>query len=245
MTVDSSTAPRPLALVAGASGAIGMAVAELLIADDWDVVGTYCNRRPSSHAGAKWVWFDGTKNDGGHELQTILAADQRPISSIISCIGAPSSKLRISDTVPGEFSSVFATNVIAVVRLWQILCEHARLGAAGVVILSSDTTTTLRSGNGAYSAAKAGLEALAITLASEEAEYGVRVNLVSPSLVASPLAEEILQRKGVKNVKEYYQELPWGRPLSIPEVSRVAVDIATAPQWRYASGQVIRIAVRA
>jgi|SRR5215470_6966566 len=42
------------------------------------------------------------------------------------------------------------------------------------------------------------------TLATEEAEHGVRVNLLAPSLVDSPLAEAVL---------------PWSRPLSCDEVA--------------------------
>lgn len=162
---------------------------------------------------------------------------------MICCVGVPSSKRRVADTDPDEFDAVFTGNVTSVVRLWQALCSRARDGSAGVVLLGSDTTTTLRAGNGAYSTAKAGLEALSTTLAAEEAEYGVRVNLVAPSLVASPLAESVLALKGVPNVDDYYRGLPWGRPLSPVEVACVVVEIATTPHWRYASGQVVRLAV--
>lgn len=239
----SNAEERPLAVVAGASGAIGATVAHQLAAADWGVIGTFHLHKPAPHPGVRWVPFDGTDEDSGAELRAALDSDSRPLQAVICCIGAPSSKRRIADTDPDEFEAVFMVNVAAVVRLWQAVCKRARLGAAGVVLLGSDTTATLRPGNGAYSAAKAGLEAVAVTLAAEEAEHGVRVNLVAPSLVASPLAESVLALKGVTNIEEYYRALPWGRPLSVAEVAAIAVEIASAPHWRYASGQVVRLAV--
>jgi NAD(P)-dependent dehydrogenase (short-subunit alcohol dehydrogenase family) len=233
----------PLAVVAGASGAIGAAVVQALTSANWAVIGTYRLHKPEPSPGVVWVPFDGADDECVGELREALAADSRPLNAVVCCIGAPSSKRQIADTEPAEFDAVFTANVTAVVRLWQTVCDRARQAAAGVVLLGSDTTTTLRASNGAYSAAKAGLEALNITLAAEEREHDVRVNLVAPSLVASSLAESVLALKGVTNVEDYYRALPWGRPLTPAEVAAVAVEIATAPHWRYASGQVVRLAV--
>ncbi|WP_329410725.1 SDR family oxidoreductase [Nocardia vinacea] len=233
-----------LAVVAGASGAIGSAVTSQLAEAGWSVIATYRKHQPDPIHGVTWVRFDGTRDDETEQLRTAIQAALRPVSAIICCIGAPSSKRRIADTPGAEFDAVFASNVTAVVRFWEIVGHSARVGKAGVVVLGSSATETLRPGNGAYSAAKAGLEALVATLAAEEAEHGVRVNLVAPSLVDSPLAESILALKGVTDPVAYYQTLPWGRALTTDEVASVAIDIATTPHWRYASGQVVRLAVR-
>jgi 3-oxoacyl-[acyl-carrier protein] reductase len=48
----------------------------------------------------------------------------------------------------------------------------------------------------------------------------------------------------VVSVEDYYRTLPWGRPLFPHEVAAVAVEIATAPHWGYASGQVVRLSSR-
>lgn len=241
MTTETNGLP-PLAVVGGASGAIGEAAAQRLVACGWTVIGTYRRDRPKPAPGITWTYFDGADEEGTSELQQVLAVHPEPLKAVICCFGAPSSKLSVVDTDPDEFDAVFLGNVTSVVRLWQTVARKARQGDAGVVLLSSDTTATLRPGNAAYSAAKAGLEALATTLADEEAEHGVRVNVLAPSLVASPLAEAVLARKGVTNLDDYYRSLPWGRPLAPAEVGGVAVEIATAPHWRYASGQVVRLA---
>ncbi len=241
---DPTTEGKPLAVVAGGSGAIGTDVAQVLISAGWAVIGTYRRTQPDPCPGVSWVPFDGAGEECAAELRDALRTTEGTLRAVVCCFGVPSSKRRIADTDPDEFGAVFAGNVTSVVRLWQAVYERARQGTAGVVLLGSDTTVTLRAGNGAYSAAKAGLEALSTTLAAEEAEHGVRVNLVAPSPVASPLAESVLALKGVSNVEDYYRTLPWGRPLSPHEVAAVAVEIATAPHWRYASGQVVRLALR-
>jgi NAD(P)-dependent dehydrogenase (short-subunit alcohol dehydrogenase family) len=242
VTIEETDA-QPLAVVAGASGAIGGAVVHALLAANWAVIGTYRSSRPKPLSGVTWVCFDGADEEGTTELHRTLSQQRAPLKALISCLGIPSTKRRIAVTEPDEFDAVFVGNVTSVVRLWQTLAERARAAAAGVVLLGSDTTATLRAGNGAYSVAKAGLEALSATLAAEEAEHGVRVNLLAPSLTDSPLAEAVLALKGVSNVEDYYRSLPWGRPLTPHEVGTVAVEIATARHWRYASGQVVRLAM--
>ncbi|MGH3831942.1 MAG: SDR family NAD(P)-dependent oxidoreductase [Pseudonocardiaceae bacterium] len=236
--------PSPLAVVAGASGAIGSAAVQALMSAGWSVIGTYRHTQPEPSNGVSWVPFDGTQAGGAAKLHAVVAASPGPLQAVVCCLGTPSSKRPIADTDPDEFDAVFAGNVTSVVRLWQAIHERARKTAAGVVLLGSDTTATLHANNAAYSAAKAGLEALSTTLAAEEAQHGVRVNLVAPSLVVSPLAEKMLALKDVRDVDAYYGALPWGRALSPSEVAAVAVEIATAPHWRYVSGQVVRLAVR-
>lgn len=243
MTAEASES-KPLALVAGASGAIGGAVAEALVANGWAVIGTYRTKPPEPDDDITWAIFDGADDERTAELTATLAANPQPLTAVICCLGVPSSKRRIADTDPDEFDAVYLGNVTSVVRLWQAVHERARQASARVVLLGSDTTAALRSGNGAYSAAKAGLEALSATLAAEEAEFGVRVNLVAPSLTESPLAEAVLARKGVTSIEDYYRSLPWGRPLSPAEVAAVAMEMACGPHWRYVSGQVVRLAVR-
>ncbi len=233
-----------IALVAGASGAIGEAVLSGLLDRGWTVVATYRSGTPAPRPGVHWIRFDGNSSDDIAQLTSALATINGTLSAVVCTIGKPSSKKTVAETPAWEYGEVFEGNVTAVVRLWHAVHDRAREGSAGLVLLSSDTTSTLRPGNGAYSAAKAGLEALASTMAVEEAPYGVRVNVIAPSLVDSPLAERVLTLKGVTKPGEYYLGLPWGRALTAREVAKVAIDVVTGPHWQYVSGQTIRLAAR-
>lgn len=234
----------PLALVAGATGAIGLAVVRQLSAAGWSILATHREVMPPEPSNVTWVRFDGCDERDIAGLRTALDRVPGRLGCVICCIGQASSKRRVADTAALEYAAVFEGNVTSVVRLWQAIYHRAREGGAGVVLLGSDTTVTMRPGNGAYSAAKAALEALSSTLAAEEAGHGVRVNVVAPSLVASPLAERVLALKGVSDFDQYYRALPWGRALGATEVAAVAVDVAIAAHWSYATGQVVRLSVR-
>jgi NAD(P)-dependent dehydrogenase (short-subunit alcohol dehydrogenase family) len=234
---------KPLALVAGASGAIGGAIAARLMTSGWSVVGSYC-QHPSTGTLTRWVRYDAATGDGADDLRLAVRQSGRRLAAVFCCIGAPSSKQHMSDTATGEFTDLYAVNALSFVRIWQIIKTCARRDGTSVVAISSDAAASTRVGNGPYSAAKAALHALVLTLAKEEAERGVRVNAVAPSLVDSPLAEEILDRKGVVDRQAYYAGLPWGRPLTTDEVAQVAIDVASGPHWRYATGQIINLSAR-
>jgi NAD(P)-dependent dehydrogenase (short-subunit alcohol dehydrogenase family) len=150
--------------------------------------------------------------------------------------------LPVVDTTEQEWTTLFHVNCLGFVRAYSALKELARNGKAAVVVLSSDTTRVHRPGNGAYTASKAALEAVVRTLAREEASYGVRINAIAPSLIASPLAERILRAKGVEDIEAYAASQPWGRLLSLDEVADVAVSVALGDGWDYATGQVLRLA---
>lgn len=238
------TGSEQVAVVAGATGAIGSAVVEFLLEHEWTVVATYRSGTPHRRDGIHWVRFDGAVDDDATHLRAELAGVPGALRAVVCTIGTPSSKRSIVATDPSEFGAVFDGNVTSVVRLWQAVHQRARIAQAGVVLLSSDATTSLLPGNGAYSAAKAALEALAATMAAEEAQHGVRVNVLSPSLIESPLAEHILKLKGVTEPSDYYAGLPWGRALRPREVARVAYEVATSAHWDYMTGQTIRLASR-
>ncbi len=242
--MTESTTSNRIALVAGATGAIGATALELLTSRGWIVVATHRTGEPPSSKGVHWVRFDGALDADVHPLRDVLSSLPGALSAVVCTIGQPSSKKTVAETAPTEFTSVFDANVTSVVRLWRAAHESARKGRAGVVLLGSDTTATLRPRNGAYSAAKAALEALAQTMAAEEAQHGVRVNVVAPSLVASPLAENVLALRGIVDPVSHYLGLPWGRALTVQEVAQIAVDLASSAQWEYVSGQTIRIAAR-
>ncbi|SEM81447.1 SDR family NAD(P)-dependent oxidoreductase [Streptacidiphilus jiangxiensis] len=235
-----NVAEPPLAVVTGASGALGSAIHARLTANGWKVVATYRSRPPATGTGAEslWVRFDTDAPNPGAELGAAVEASGGALRAVFACIGAPSTKRPVAATPAEEFEQVHRANVLSLVHTWHAVAEPARAGRASLLAVGSDAGRAARAGNGPYTAAKAALEALVVTLAREEQQHGVRANLVAPSLIDSPLAHHVMQLKGVNNPDTYYQGLPWGRPLAMAEVAQVCLDVATAEHWRYATGQV-------
>lgn len=66
--------------------------------------------------------------------------------------------------------------------------------------------------------------------------HGVSVSLLAPSLIDSPLAQQVMAVKGVTAPERYYRELTWGRPLRLNEVAAACIEPATALR-AFATGQ--------
>ncbi len=227
------------ALVAGASGTIGHAIAGRLAAKGWPLLATYRSREPrDSPPRTTWARFDAADDADVDRLRAVAEGQRGSLGALFVCIGAPSSKRRVSDTDLAEFRSAYVANTLSLVAVWHAVCQLARASQTRVVVVGSEAAASSTPGNGPYAAAKSALHALALTLAKEEAEHGVRVNVLAPSLVASAQAEQILKNKGVSDIEAYYRSQPWGRALAPAEVAEVAVTIATDASWAYASGQI-------
>ena len=232
----------PRALVVGGSGAIGSAIAASLTKRGYAVTATF-HRQPATSAGdVTWVPFDATTGDTQH-LHEAITDGVGPLEVVVYAAGMPSTKRPVADTPTAEYTRLLAVNALGLVSTWQAIAEHARQARARVIVISSDTTTSIGPGNAAYTASKAALEAIAISLAKEEAACGVRVNVIAPSLVESPMAQQILARKGIVNFGAYYATLPGGRALAVAEVEQAVVAMACDPgAWALASGMLWRLA---
>lgn len=237
--MTTSPSPASLAVVTGASGALGTAIRTRLVKEGWQVVATYRTRPPQDKGeGSSWVRFDASEESAPHALRQAVDACPGRLRAVFACIGAPSSKQAVADTDVAEFEAVHQANVVSFVRTWHALALRARHDGASVLAVGSDAGQAARPGNGPYTAAKAALASLVVTLAKEELRNGVRVNLLAPSLIDSPLAHHVMALKGVTDPGAYFEQLPWGRPLSLDEVAATCIDLATAEQWSYATGQV-------
>ena len=79
-------------------------------------------------------------------------------------------------------------------------------------------------GMGAYCAAKAGLAMLTEVAALELGPRGIRVNVVSPGLVPTPLTAPALDIPGIED--DYLENTPLGRAGSTDEVAEAIVYLA-------------------
>ena len=93
----------------------------------------------------------------------------------------PSPMPRLENYPADALAGVFDTNVVAPLRLAQLVLPHMRARGAGVIVnVSSDAGVNAYPGWGGYGATKAALEHLSRTLAAELEGSGVRVYVVDP-----------------------------------------------------------------
>lgn len=93
-------------------------------------------------------------------------------------------------------------------------------------------------GYGAYSTAKAGLVMLCRQLAQEWATDGVRVNVVCPGIIRTPLTEAVYRDDDLKQKRESL--VPLGR-IGVPQDLAEAVVFLTGKRAGYIAGAILRI----
>lgn len=226
MTAGTESASLPTAVVVfGGSGVIGGSVINAVLRDPCrEVIATYCRSHPPQRPRTTWVRFDDAEGNLGDVVLEVDAAP--PLAAIVYCIGVSSSKDSIVETEDTEWCSLFIHNAATFVSTYRALHQHARSHSASVVVVSSETSRTLRAGNAPYSASKCALEAIALTLAKEESRYGVRVNIVAPARVSPG------------------QTCPWtpsGKRLTPWETGSVIATVALDEAWSYANGQIVNV----
>ena len=91
-----------------------------------------------------------------------------------------------------DLDLLYATNVRAPYLLTQAALPHVPPGGS-IVMMGSNLTVVAKSGMAAYSASKAAVAVMARSLAVELGESGVRINVVAPGIVRTPMVDAITE----------------------------------------------------
>lgn len=156
---------------------------------------------------------------------------------------------------PGELRGQLEVNVVGLVAVTQALLPHLRAGRGRVVNLGSLSGRLALPFYGPYAASKFALEALSAALRVELRPWGIRVAIIEPGAVATPIwgkamaAGDAWMRAGPSELRERYGPGIRGvhanarrlaraaRPAA--EVARAVEQALTArrPRARYRVGQ--------
>ena len=176
----------PTALITGASRGLGLALARDLAADGWTLVvdarGEADLAAVAAELGERTTVVAVT-GDVGHEAHRVaLAGAVRSLGGLdvlvhnASALG-PTPLPRRSEVPIAALEEVYAVNVLAPLRLTQLVLPLLRPGAR-VLAVTSDAAVEAYEGWGGYGSSKAALEALFAVLAAEHP--GLRVYRVDP-----------------------------------------------------------------
>lgn len=131
----------------------------------------------------------------------------------------------------------FQVNVAGAVSVLRAaLPALKKSGSASVVLFSSVAAQTGMPFHASIAISKAGVEALGKSLASEWAVHGIRVNVIAPSLTATPLAENLINTPEKKEASA--KRHPLKRIGSAAEIASLAAYLL-ADEAAFITGQVI------
>jgi short-subunit dehydrogenase len=178
------------AVVTGASSGIGRALAVRMAREGWRVTGTARDveaaRAADWPSGVDIAALDLRRPESITGFVDGLTGQRAP-DALVNNAGALEFKA-IEDYGQAEAESLFHVNVLGPMRLTTALVPAFRARGSGVILnVSSLSGIMLFPFYGMYGGTKHALEALSETLWYELRPFGVRVKLVQPGFVDSPI----------------------------------------------------------
>ena len=179
-------------------------------------------------AGGKILAVAGDVTDDAHAkaavAQTVSAFGKLDVLVNNAGIGAFGKPLHETDDT--TWNDVVAVNLTGVFRMTRAAVpEMLRAGGGAIVNISSIAGQVGIPLLPAYSATKGGLDALTRCLAIDYAKQGIRCNAVSPGLVATPMAADLLNDPD--RAAQILAAYPLGRAGTTEEVAKLVLFLAS------------------
>ena len=229
MTSDSK-----VALITGGNRGIGLAIAEKLKSDGYQVVITH--RSGSAPSGIEGIVMDVTDSESVNAAVSHVEAKFGKIDVLIANAGITKDGLvmRMSDA---DFNSVVDTNLNGAFRVARACTRGMMKQKSGRMIFIGSVVGMLGSaGQVNYAATKSGLIGMARSFARELGSRGITANVVAPGFVETEMTAVLDETRKA----EISAAVPLGRFCSAEEIAGVVAFLAS-DQASYISGAVIPV----
>lgn len=228
-------------VVFGATGGIGSEVCRNLTDRDVKVVPVARNeerlKQLSGRLGCKWHSVDTRDFSAVENVLKDIADAQGGVEGVVNCVGSlllkPAHLCK-----PSEWEETISSNLGSAFAVVRAAVPLMRRKGGSIVLFSSAAARYGMGNHEAIAAAKAGVIGLALSAAASYARYRIRINVVAPGMVRTPLSESILSSSATEKASESMH--PLGR-LGDPADIASAVGWFLDPAQSWVTGQVLGV----
>ena len=235
-----------VALITGAAGGIGAAIAERLKSEGFNLALNVRTMKPQleelveklsdENCHVQVVLGDISNSEDCKRMVEEVIKEQGQIDVLVNNAGITRDKL-VMQMSEADFEDVIATNLNGAFYLSKYVSRYMMKRRSGRIInMSSVVGLHGNAGQANYAAAKAGMIGMTKSFAKEFASRNILVNAVAPGFIETPMTDNLTD-----DVKE---KIKAGIPLgTIGEPSDVAnlTAFLAGEESRYITGQVISV----
>jgi len=229
--MPGSLDPR-VAIVTGAAGGIGSAIANRLAERGWRVIGVDAHAKHAPSATAEDVmWITGDVRAGETIDRTFtLAQSVGGATALVNAAGIRRYRDFAELTAP-ELDDHLSVNVVAPMLWMARFAQTPASSSRSIVNITSVMAHSAVPANAAYCASKAALLGLSRAAARDLSGRGITVNCVAPG----PTDTEMLRAGGSSLPPHLLDNIPAGR-LGMPSEIAAAVEFLLSDEARFITG---------
>jgi len=235
-----------VAIVTGASGALGRAIATALAAEGAAVIVHYGSNRDAAEAVVDAIRGQGGRAQAVQADLSVPDQAQRLVEAATSAFGGvhvlvnnagiarDTLVLRMKEE---DWQTVINTNLSGAFYCTKaVLREFVRRRGGRIINITSVAGQIGTAGQANYAAAKAGLIGLTKAVAREVASRGITVNAVAPGFIEAGMTVQL----PADVMKGYIEQVPLGRAGKPEEVAAAVVFLAS-DDATYITGTVLNV----
>lgn len=245
-----AAAAQRVALVAGASGGVGRAIAPRLARDGFAIALTYLDEDEHAEAAAAAIEAAGGRaqllpgvdlgDDEATERMVDEAADWLGRLDVVIYAAGPWIPLFwISELDPKKWRQVVDADVNGCFNLCRFAIRHLRETRGNVVALTTPALRRHANRDVMSSAPKAAVEAIIRGVAAEEGRFGIRANSVGCGITEAGLVDKLIANKEIDDA--YFagvrRNVPLERMARPEEIAEAVAFLASDEQAGYITGQ--------
>jgi 3-oxoacyl-[acyl-carrier protein] reductase len=235
-----------IAVVTGATGALGRAISLSIARAGGHVVIHYNRREKEAHdlaceieqlnSSALTVAAELTRPDEAEKLIEKAEKHFGRVDILVNNAGITRDRLIMAMT-PADWDDVLKVNLGGAFYCLRAAAAPMMIQRSGSIInISSVTSYSGWPGQSNYAASKAGLDALTRCAAAELARFSIRVNSVAPGMLGTDMSNNARKLLGDRLL----QLVPMGRFGTAEEAAAVVIFLAS-DQASYITGEIISV----